>query len=977
MMRETSPFYLARSVVFLLSLLWVTNCLAQSQGFRQYLPVNGLPSSEVYAITQDKDGFIWFATDLGVARFDGYEFQNFSRADGLPDIEVYVFAHDSKGRVWVCGTSKMVAFFEDGCFHQPSLNKYVEEISSDFMNVNAFKVISENEVDFGFTRGVPVKATNDGLQLYFSDTLDSIHLLVHENADGSILVGSHGKMPNRGKRAFNFIDVDDHSIRFPFKNENRIALSNGTRLANGDLVLVVNNHFVKVREGKIIQYRNLPFIPTSALMEDKEGNLWVGTIQKGALRFPGGDLEGEFTNELSAYSVTDVFQDRDGGYWFSTMDDGVFYKPGFHFKYFPLSFSGGSVQLMDIHEDELALGMRSGEIHRVDLSKNVLVSSEPGKGIATMMYSPNGKLVSRRWGQAVFAHPLDERVQVRARNRWLHFGSDGINYFVRRNSILAYRSSNIKDVVRDAATERFITCSYLDSDNQLWLGTRTGLIRFSAADGLKELSFPELEEASVRHIEGDEERGLLWIATKEKGLFLLCNGVLRPVLELQEKSPGVSLNAVDIDQDGVAWVASNRGLFRIEMTGQYPGKVSTETRHFDYSNGLSSHEIRTVLSYGHRVFLGTSDGLFHFDSRHLPKEAALPKPFLNKVEMNSKPIGNPNEEFLHTQNYFAVAFSALNYSLAGKIRYRYRLIGADNQWVQTQSTEAYYPKLTPGDYRFEVQAMSADGHWNPESTNYPFSILQPFWQAIWFQLVVIVSLLLSTVVFMRWRMVAADRKRLLVNATTKAEQRALRAQINPHFIFNALNSIQKFITNSDQHSAQKYLSVFASVIRRSLNHSDKEFVSLQEEIELSQSYVKLESLRNESRIDYKIVVDPQLNPYTVEIPPMLIQPFVENAIWHGLQPKQGEGWVRVSFSSIDNETVLVEIEDNGVGRKLEAIEAGIQSKDRPSGIGITDHRIRLLWEKWGIASGVEIIDLKNESGAAKGTLVRFKVPMRF
>ena len=220
---------------------------------------------------------------------------------------------------------------------------------------------------------------------------------------------------------------------------------------------------------------------------------------------------------------------------------------------------------------------------------------------------------------------------------------------------------------------------------------------------------------------------------------------------------------------------------------------------------------------------------------------------------------------------------------------------------------------------------------------------------------------------------------LLRLQATRLQLKALRAQMNPHFMYNALNSIQNYITSNEVTSAAKYLAKFAQLMRRSLEYSDLEIISLEKEIEFLEEYLHLnEKLRFENRLNYEIIIDEEIEEDILGVPTMIIQPYVENAIEHGLRTKK-DGLIRVLFFLYDEDTILCVVEDNGIGRE-KAHQLRLQDPQyqnhRSRGTSITEERLEILRNSKGKEPFVKTIDLKDEqTGEASGTRVEIMIPV--
>jgi LytS/YehU family sensor histidine kinase len=211
---------------------------------------------------------------------------------------------------------------------------------------------------------------------------------------------------------------------------------------------------------------------------------------------------------------------------------------------------------------------------------------------------------------------------------------------------------------------------------------------------------------------------------------------------------------------------------------------------------------------------------------------------------------------------------------------------------------------------------------------------------------------------------------------TEVEMQALRAQMNPHFIFNCLNSINRYIVKSDQTTASLYLTKFAKLIRLILDNSNSKNVNLTNEMEALKLYIEMEALRFDKKFTYEIKVEGNLGTDTIELPPLIIQPYVENAIWHGLLHKDSNGHLSVRVSMNGDSMLQCIIEDNGVGRdKAKELKSKTATSRKSLGMQLTENRLSLLNKHAELNASIEIIDLKNGNNEAAGTKVILKIPV--
>jgi two-component sensor histidine kinase len=372
----------------------------------------------------------------------------------------------------------------------------------------------------------------------------------------------------------------------------------------------------------------------------------------------------------------------------------------------------------------------------------------------------------------------------------------------------------------------------------------------------------------------------------------------------------------------------------------------------------------------------------------LRRNREKPQAYISEVQVLNQPynlaaMGDGKVLNLkHGQNYFSISFSARAYTIPGDVRFRYRLAGFDD-WTETNGRRfANYTNVPGGDYVFELQTANNEGEWTNQLVKLPIHIHIPYWKKAWFQGLVIALLLLGAFCIYRYRVAAIRRKDKLRSEYEKklanVEMSALLAQMNPHFLFNSLNSIDSYIIKNESTKASEYLNNFARLMRLILQNSRSNYISLKEELEALDLYLQMESLRFRDKFDYHIQVDEQLNTESIVLPPLLIQPYVENAIWHGLMHKQkGEkGKVDLQLSRKENVIHCV-IEDNGIGREraLE-IRASKHGPRRPSmGMQITRDRMEMINKLYNTTTNVQVTDLKDQENRAIGTRVELTIPI--
>jgi len=352
------------------------------------------------------------------------------------------------------------------------------------------------------------------------------------------------------------------------------------------------------------------------------------------------------------------------------------------------------------------------------------------------------------------------------------------------------------------------------------------------------------------------------------------------------------------------------------------------------------------------------------------------KVYLNEIRVNDSISisADYDLEFEYWQNSITFSFDLINFKQGNKECLLYQLKGRDSDFQKNYSNVVVFENLSPNTYELVVNSMNSDGVIGSEPLRFKFRILPPFWQTWWFVfLLVIVSLL---IIFMTVKMYidtirrSEEEKTRVNKLISESQLSALQAQMNPHFIFNAINSIQNYILEKKEDDAYDYLVKFSKLVRLVLNNSREKEISLHAELEMLQLYVSLEQLRFDKSFEFILQVSDDLNLFEIEIPTMLIQPYVENAIWHGLMNLNGErqAVLKIDISQEDN-ILRIDIQDNGIGRaRSNAFKR--DSLHHSVGMQLTEKRIEMINTIWNLKNvQVSITDLYDEQQESMGTKV--------
>ncbi|WP_338874852.1 two-component regulator propeller domain-containing protein [Spirosoma sp. SC4-14] len=429
------------------------------------------------------------------------------------------------------------------------------------------------------------------------------------------------------------------------------------------------------------------------------------------------------------------------------------------------------------------------------------------------------------------------------------------------------------------------------------------------------------------------------------------------------------------------WVSTSRGI------------VSVDTRRlaftvFDESDGSPSAEFESgamAFNSTGRLYFGAMRGLVYLEPKHIQLNSFVPPVYISSFRTVDRvwlsgPLANPPSLVLGpAQNAFSFEMAALSFDHSSGNQYAYRLENFEEQWNQTNDRPfASYTNVPPGSYVLHVIASNNDGVWNREGYRLAITIQAPFWQTWWFRLIALTTLLTIAVTLARWRekRVASEQqeKSELRERIAASEMKALRSQMNPHFLYNSLNAIRLFILQNDSDNADKYLVKFARLMRLILDNSRQEWVTLSSELEQLQLYLELEQLRFNHKFDFTLGIDPALSPEKLSIPPMIIQPYIENAILHGMAHKKTGGTITVAIYPKNDHLECI-IDDDGVGRqKAQELKSRTVSSHKSVGLKVTEERLQLITQRTGKESGVVVIDKTTDQQEPAGTRVIVQLP---
>lgn len=995
----------------ILNIVLVRLLPAQPYNFLTYSLDEGLPQSQVFALCQDARGYLWAGTQGGgLSRFDGLKFETFTTADGLPSNYVYSLLADQQGHIWV-GTDNGLCRFDGHRFETIRLG-------AASAVVYALAQVQEKSVWIGTSRGVYACQAGDQAAKPVAlpgNTPAPVVTALLPTADG-VWVGS-----DRGAWL-----LGRQNVRLTIKEGlHSNAVTAISRDANGRYwIAAVGGIAIFEASGRQLWQKldDPRFYRTNALLADGNG-MWIGTTSAGLLHYNPIDsttLQFAEKDGLPHQYVRCLLRDNAGQLWAGTSGGGLARLSHQPFRHFDQSRGLTGNRVYALHEDRqgrIWLGISQNGLQILDSAGFHPFTRDSGFlqiKCKTIAEDAGGNLWVGTEGRgiAVFdsvgMHRLNRQnglpgdlVQTilpgTEGDMWVATLTGGIaqvtrmpdGFFIVKTYGLAEGMPNLQ-----------VQTLHRDAENRIWFATQSGRVGFIQNGRVEKVFGPKdgLPGVPVRVLDSDN-LGRIWAGTKGAGLFWLDlnsekQSFQKPDANIRLHSPNIYV--LRFDGRGELWAGSETGVDKLSFSST--GSI-TDIQHFGKNNGFLGIETchdAVLEDRNGRLWFGTMNGLVQYTPTQEKQEAVAPVLHLETVSLFYKPLSetafagflrpdgllSTGLELPYHQNHLSFAFRAVDLSHPENLQYRWQLEGAESGWSPLSVQEQVnYANLAPGQYTFKVQATT-DGRLFSAPVAVSFLIKQPFWQLWWFQLSL--ALVLAAVVALgiwNWsqrlkKTEKARREKLEVeNRLLQLEQKALQLQMNPHFIFNALTSIQALITEQNYSTARQEINQFAKLMRSILANSRKQAISLREEANTLEQYLHIEQFCHQQKFDFQIDLPEDADPEEIEIPPMLLQPFVENAVVHGVSPLPYPGKIDIRFS-LEDELLTCEIRDNGVGRER---AARLREEKKPghqsAALQVTRERLEALRGDRPYTS-LEMSDILNEKGEIAGTKVIIRLPVK-
>lgn len=998
---------------------------------------NGLPSNTVYDLLLDKKGYVWIGTEKGLCRFNGTGFLHFSnqkqkqaditglgeapdgtiwamnfrsqvfyikqdsmhlfdKVDSLPPSKsrIHRFLIDKNGGFTLCRESEKVLYNYNA--ETKNWNKFIiperffsiingtKESIFTFIptdNINEFYLFTGRKVlhyDSGTTRIVPYDSELGNY--LFNLPIGVGHFYWTNNKQLLFTTQNHtiynptyiAKFENDTiKKMAKLVDNDFFSYRL---NENAVSGELFLQMLGTGLVSIDinNNSSQSVKHSK----RYFPTESVSSFLVDQEDNYWISTLDNGIKIIPNRKIESlnlntDFIEKNDLFGIEAlgkngiVLTDRNGQ-MLHFQSKNKFFQPIWKKNKNPIThFKKLTNNLL------VASNKNYFEIFNLDNDQKRKGYSH--NSLKTIIAYKNKFLIQVKSSRMVLLPIRDMQIisQKSAEFNYLRTSFHKDRGIQKYNLDINKNSWHKTDSIRDS---RYFDIAKSESHNRFFLAVDKGLYVYPEWGANR---FPILHKDApivATKLHYDKQQGLLW-AYNSNEIWGIDTSLMVQYHFPKEKQQLPDRIVQIISEHRVLWCRTESGILQLPIeTG--------DTKFYDISDGLTSKNIKDFAILDDFVWYIDELGLHRFPKNMEDVNELQPSCYIEMVHINDVPIASQDSfKLTFEENTFQFDIDAVDYRTRGDYQFNYRLKGLDNNWKVQPSSNTFvrYPKLNPGSYTFEVRVINSDGIPGKQIQRMYFKIAPPFWRTVWFYVLCALCLigLLAGGMYLRIQNIKKrneielEKERLTKNMLD-SQLKALRSQMNPHFIFNALNSIQDLVLRQETDRSYDYLVLFAQLVRNSLSYSEKEFIPIEDEIEFLDIYLKLEKLRFEEDFTYEII-QPKLDD--LYIPSLTIQPFIENALKHGLLHKKGKKKLQVIFEYGDQ--LKCKIIDNGIGRvKADEIRARQAPEHQSFSISAIKQRLAILEQQFQQEASYHVKDLYDQNGEAKGTEVLIILPFK-
>jgi ligand-binding sensor domain-containing protein len=953
-------------IIFFITLLCTLQATAQQPAYTYYSIRDGLASNDTYNCVEDKKGFLWIATENGVSRFDGKNFKNYTTAQGLPDNDILVIEMDNAGVIWVLPFQRTPAYYDEKTdrFINSKTDKELAKIT--LSAVNNSNPLSNGGVSFCNSSGSFFVYKNGKCTEYkvngsYGSNITRVISLDKEKyvsvCYDSLRLFENGKVVNS-------VFIQKNVKRSAYVNGQLFIADSATLfkmaiLPNGNISNVKKN----ILPFKIV---GLNFTGKQLAISSGSGNIYFADTA--SLEF---SQQGFSFNALIRY----IYEDKVGNTWICSRETGLIRYQQKGILTINETAYNRNFNSICFWNNKLVAGTNEGQvyIYKGAYDYKILTIGDQknySSWIRQLGADKNNLIIAAEGGLFSIDKNLTQKPiytkAVNVANKGFIFLNDST--LIAGNSA-AVRKINFKNFqVTDSFKVR-VTKLAVANENSIYVGANIGLYKWEYFKNLNYLGDKnELLKNRVSALAYGKEDNLLFVGLALDTLAILQNDKIIATIPLGTKLPGNECRALFTEKKGVLWVGTNVALGRVTYTINN-NKVDYKIAVFTTADGLAGKQINDIKANNDTIYVATNAGIsivpasISFEVPNIPV-------YITGISINNVDTVLQNSFSLaYWQNNINIRFNASDLGTTTDHVYEYKI--NNEPWHVVNNDNISLPQLSPGNYKIQVRTLNRDGNPSNIIAEVRVVIKNAFWKTSWFwalcTLILLAFLFYITQRRNKIKRETTVQKLLTEKKLSDLELRALKAQINPHFVFNCLNSIKYLNYQKRFVETDIYLDKFSYLLRKTLDFSGLQKITWDEELAYSKNYLELEKLRLGEKLNYDILIEATIDISKTIVPPMLLQPYLENAIKHGIRHLPGEeGRVTIDLKR-QQDKIICSIKDNGIGIDNATV---INKKNNPTHIShgttlqqrradLYDVTIDIITGKNGVGTTV-ILTLQNE-----------------
>ncbi|MGY6521564.1 MAG: sensor histidine kinase [Mongoliitalea sp.] len=936
--------------------------------------LEGLPTQTIYDIHQGPKGYLYLGTDIGVFQYNGQNFLKLPAPESW-DNNFDNLLHDEAGNLWVKNFANQIFTFNNGTLQsvhsvQKVLKNYGGLKKFTIQNNCLFAAMDNTLLKIDLTKDFATTILSSKGQENAFYSLHEYQDRVYFNNNQSI-INQEGVVQYQSPEGWRLLE-------FTFFNDEVYGLN---RSLEGEIF--------NISTKQMVDKSQLPQGTYLYFFREVEGDLYICT-NKGLFTIDT-EMLSVTGSLLHGMRVSDVIQDREGNLWISTLDDGLFFianAPLYTTELinFRSENRNNILSLALSNNNTLLSGNNKGRIFSVDQDGKILQSyqSQLQNEVEFIYFDSLTSTVFHT--QGYFDYPKGSKLEEIYLSKKITPDDEG-NFMVATSLGAGLIAQDLKSPPSVRMGDKFPltifsttaipfyfilekrtkTVHYSRKYQRYYFGSAEGLFAFDK-NGQTYDFFPDDATPLIVNSMTEDSQGKIWVGSQQKGLLAIEGDEIKKVIPIYVDGNVVPVKKVRISGDNIYLIGGNQ-LFHYHIPSQHLQLLPISSMF----KGINLNDLKI---WKDKIWLATSEGLLWTDLS-MDIQTVNPNIYLRRISSNEQVISLDQKLPYNLEN-LEFQFDVLHFKSMGSFNLQFRTNPNQENWqtLALGQNTIIFAGLNSGNYQLEVRALIEDTI--SESIFVNFVVETPFWKTWWFIAGSLVMVALGIFGYLTSYRKKVQEKETLKSKLLESQLKALRSQMNPHFLFNVVNAVQGLIFTNKKQDAAQYLGQFSDLMRKVLQQSDKQFVRLEEEIQLIDLYISLEKRRFEEEFEYLLAVDSRLEKNLIQIPSLIIQPFVENAVKHGLLHQSGKRKLSLMFQlDTDEKHVNVIIEDNGVGRKASTEINSKRSGHQAFATKAIENRVNLLNQSLADPITSSIEDLTNEQGEGIGTKVTLRLPFTY